>query len=141
MPQIKWFLPALVFLILLVTLVLDQRPHSSSVADQPTLVAETPSAKMLERGQLDFSVYCATCHGPNAQGLPGLGPNLTSSVFVHSHSNEALVSFIIQGRPIDDPANQSGVAMPPRAGFPRLTDEAIRSIIAYIRTLSTETSS
>jgi disulfide bond formation protein DsbB len=78
---------------------------------------------------------CAACHGPDAKGLPGLGKDLTTSAFVKSQSDEQLVAFIKQGRPASDPANTTGIDMPPKGGDPTLTDDHIRSIVAYIRTL------
>ncbi len=140
MSQLKWFVPCLLILILLAILISGWASHPP--AEPPSAaVINTPSAVSIEQGQRDFAVYCEACHGPTAQGLPGLGPNLTTSAFVHGHTNDALVDFVIQGRPANDPTNQSGVAMPARAGFPRLGAEAILSIITYIRSLSTEMSS
>jgi disulfide bond formation protein DsbB len=92
--------------------------------------------EQLQEGQINFGVYCVACHGPAAQGLPGLGPNLTTSYFVQTHTDAELLAFIIAGRPISDRANTSGVAMPARGGFPNLSDEDISTIIAYLRTLT-----
>ena len=80
-------------------------------------------------------VLCAACHGPDARGLPGLGLDLITSQFVEEYSDEALLDFVLIGRPVWDPANTSGVDMPPKGGNPALTDEDIRKIIAYMRTL------
>ena len=140
MPQLKWFVPFLLILILLAVVIWGWAPDPPSESPAAA-VNNTPSDVSIEQGRLDFAVYCEACHGPNAQGLPGLGPNLTTSEFVHGHTNDALVDFVIQGRPANDPTNQSGVAMPARAGFPRLGADAIRSIITYIRSISTEMSS
>ena len=39
------------------------------------------------------------------------------------------------GRSTSDPANTTGVDMPPKGGNPALTDQDLLDIIAYIRTL------
>jgi disulfide bond formation protein DsbB len=86
-------------------------------------------------GKKLFSTSCASCHGPDAKGLPNLGKDLTASKFVDAQTDPALVDFIKKGRATDDPANTTGVAMPPKGGNPALTDEQIASIVAYLRTL------
>ena len=50
-------------------------------------------------------------------------------------SDEQLLAFIKTGRPTSDPANTTGVDMPPKGGNPALTDAQIVDIIAFIRTL------
>jgi disulfide bond formation protein DsbB len=87
-------------------------------------------------GKSKYSEICAACHGPDAKGLPGLGKDLTTSAFVKSQSDDQLLDFVKKGRDPSDPANTTGVAMPPKGGRPDLTDDQIRSIIAYIRTLA-----
>jgi hypothetical protein len=60
---------------------------------------------------------------------------LTTSEFVGSVTEAELLGFIKTGRPGDDPANTSGVAMPPRGGNPALTDELLLDIITYVRSI------
>lgn len=86
-------------------------------------------------GKAKFDEICAACHGKDAKGIAGLGKDLTTSQFVKSQSDEQLLDFVKKGRDTSDPANTTGVAMPPKGGRPDLTDDQIRSIIAYIRTL------
>jgi disulfide bond formation protein DsbB len=40
-----------------------------------------------------------------------------------------------QGRPANDPANTTGITMPPKGGFEFLTDEDILKIIAFVRSI------
>lgn len=47
----------------------------------------------------------------------------------------ALIAFIKQGRPADDPLNESGYAMVPLGGNPTLTYEDVVDVVAYIRQL------
>ncbi len=87
------------------------------------------------KGEELYMSTCASCHGPDARGLPNLGKNLRSSEFVKGLSDEELLDFIKKGRPASDPANTTGVDMPPKGGNPALTDEDIMHIIAYIRSI------
>ena len=80
-----------------------------------------------------FVASCSACHGPNGEGMEGLGKPLASSVFLESQSDEDLMNFIKSGRPIWDPLNTTGVDMPPKGGNPAITDEQIEQIIRYLR--------
>ena len=91
---------------------------------------------LIAAGETAFASLCAACHGADARGLPNLGLNLVESAFVRSLSDTELRQFIIMGRPIWDPANTTGVDMPPRGGNPALSNEDILAIIAYIRSLA-----
>ncbi len=82
-----------------------------------------------------FVASCSACHGPQGQGLEGLGKPLVGSNFVESKTDEELAVFIKSGRPIWDAENTTGLDMPPKGGNPALSDEQIQTIIKYIRTL------
>jgi disulfide bond formation protein DsbB len=83
----------------------------------------------------ELFVTCAACHGPNGEGVEGLGKDMTASEFIAGKSDAELVEFIKVGRAPDDPLNTTGVAMLPKGGNPALTDEDLNDIVAYIRTL------
>ncbi|MFN2187894.1 MAG: c-type cytochrome [Candidatus Promineifilaceae bacterium] len=85
-------------------------------------------------GEKNFQV-CAACHGPDAKGLPNLGKDMTTSEFIKGLTDDELVEFIKTGRPIDDPANTTGVEMPAKGANPAFTDEDLYDIVAYIRTV------
>jgi disulfide bond formation protein DsbB len=87
------------------------------------------------KGQTLFAGTCAACHGLNAQGVKNLGKDLTTSEFVAAKNDDELVDFIKVGRPANDPANTTGVAMLPKGGNPGLSDQDLYDIVAYIRTL------
>jgi len=97
-------------------------------------LASSPS-EMVAQGKQWYEQTCSSCHGPDVKGLPNLGRDLTTSEFVKSQTDEGLLEFIKKGRPASDPANTTGVDMPPKGGNPALTDDQIRAIIAYIRSL------
>lgn len=124
------------------------QPTPTSVPPTPTSVPPTPTPAVsggvgeeagvtgdATRGKELFVGTCAACHGPTAEGIPGLGKDLTTSEFVAGLSDAELLEFIKKGRPIDDPLNTTGVEMPPRGGNMTLTDDDLRDIIAYIRSL------
>ncbi len=133
---------------LMAELLADQPRIPPAMPATPTIVAvvPTPTATAVEQtvaysddairqGQALFSGTCAACHGPDAHGIPGLGKNLAASTFVHGLNDAELLQFIITGRPITDPLNTTGVAMPPRGGNPGFSDDQLNLIIAYIRSL------
>jgi disulfide bond formation protein DsbB len=110
---------------------------SSAPATPQTSAATSASAPAVsaEAGKKLFQQTCAACHGMEGQGMPNLGKDMTTSPFIKQHSNDALLVFIKQGRMPGDPANTTGVAMPPKGGNPALTDDQLRAIIVYMRTL------
>lgn len=117
-----------------------------AVAPEPVAAeaAATVASAEAERQPLDPEavkrgkrVYmsCIACHGRNGTGVKGVGKNLVASEFVLESSDDDLLAFIKQGRGPSDPANTTGLAMPPKGGNPSLKDEQIRDVIAYIRSL------
>ena len=47
-----------------------------AVAAPPTAVADTASADDIAAGEKLFQANCASCHGPSAEGRPGVAPSL-----------------------------------------------------------------
>jgi len=115
-----------------------ETPSGGSAASSTP--ASPPAAAALqgnpEKGKQLFLGTCASCHGPDAKGLPGLGKDLTASAFVRQQTDAQLLEFIKRGRPATDPANTTGVDMPPKGGNPALTDQDLADIIAFIRTFN-----
>lgn len=87
------------------------------------------------QGLVQFRRTCAVCHGQNAEGMPRLGKNLHNNQFVASQTDEALVQFLIEGRPATHPDNTRGVDMPPKGGNPALTTEDLQQIVVYLRSI------
>lgn len=96
--------------------------------------AAYPEDQVAEGDKL-YHQTCVTCHGQGAKGVQGLGKDLTTSQFFAESTDDELLEYVLVGRTIDDPANTTGVAMPPKGGFIFLQDEDILAIIAYLRTL------
>lgn len=77
----------------------------------------------VKEGASVFRSNCSPCHGLNARG-GGRGPDLTWGRWTHGSSDAAIFRTISQGVP--------GTEMPANP----LEDSEIRSIIAYLRSLS-----
>lgn len=86
-------------------------------------------------GQELFKSTCAACHGQNGEGIDGLGTDMNNNEFIQSLSNADLIAFIAVGRSATEPANTTGVDMPPKGGNASLTDEDLADIVDYLRTL------
>jgi mono/diheme cytochrome c family protein len=97
---------------------------------------EQVNASDVARGQMTFSSTCASCHGFDARGVMGLGKTLIDSEFVNGLNDADLVSFIIVGRATNDPLNTTGMQMPGKGGNSSLSDNDIRGLVAYIRSLN-----
>ena len=104
-----------------------------TVAQAPAATA-TPAGDAAA-GKAQFDTVCIACHGPGGVGVDGLGKPFTTSEFLLTVDDQELLQFVKTGRPISDPANTTGVDMPPKGGNPALTDAQLIDIIAYIRTL------
>jgi mono/diheme cytochrome c family protein len=77
---------------------------------------------------------CTACHGPQAKGVRGLGPDLTDAEWLHSDgSYEALIDQITTGVPADE--STTGLLMPPKGGT-ALSKEQVRAVAAYVWSLS-----
>jgi mono/diheme cytochrome c family protein len=117
---------------------------SSSTAPTSTTVAAAPTAttvpagpsneEAVALGEKEFGT-CAGCHGADATGVTGLGKNLVGSEFITGISDTDLAALIKKGRSVSDPANTTGIDMPPKGGNPALNDEKIDGLVAYIRSL------
>jgi len=77
---------------------------------------------------------CSSCHGPNGEGLPNLGANLTDAEWLHSDgSYDAIVQTIMNGVTAEE--STTGVPMPAKAGT-TITDAQVKAAAAYVWTLS-----
>jgi mono/diheme cytochrome c family protein len=88
-------------------------------------------------GEALYNGSCIACHGPNGEGIEGLGKPWVGSEFINGSTDADLVAFLNVGRPSDDPLNTTGIAMLPRGGNTSLTDGDLQDLVAYMRTLNT----
>ena len=84
-----------------------------------------------------FVSMCSACHGPNGEGMEGLGKPFVTSQFIKDSTDKEVMTMVKMGRPIWDAANTTGVDMPPKGGNPSLSDEDLAEIIKYIRSIDT----
>ena len=99
--------------------------------------APAASPETIALGNQQFLATCATCHGKDANGLPKQGKSLLMNPFIMEKSDDELATFVKTGRQAGDALNTTGVAMPPKGGNPALTDDDVKAIVAYLRTLQT----
>ena len=112
-------------------------PAANSAAVSATAAPAPAAAKGdATQGQTSFLMTCAACHGPEGKGVKNLGKDMTVSTFIAGKSDDDLLAFVKTGRSIDDPLNTTGVLMPPKGGNPAMTDDELRNIIAFIRTIN-----
>ena len=98
-------------------------------AEEPEMVGDSAA------GKASYDSVCVACHGADATGVVNLGKDLTTSEFTQDMADADLVAFIKVGRSVSDPANTTGVDMPPKGGNPALSDQDLYDIVAYLRTL------
>jgi cbb3-type cytochrome c oxidase subunit III len=76
---------------------------------------------------------CWTCHGMDAKGMKGLGPDLTDKTWLHGDGSLAfIVSTVKTG--IAKP-KKSSTPMLPGGGMP-LTEAQVAAVAAYVESLS-----
>jgi len=123
-----------------------QDPQVAAAQQSPfATLAVTPGAQVrvdgtisdpatLNRGEQLYLQSCAACHGLDGLGVANLGNQLRGSEFFANNTDAQLLAVTRQGRELNDPANTSGLVMPPSGGRPDLSDEDLLAIIAYLRT-------
>jgi cytochrome c oxidase cbb3-type subunit 3 len=80
-------------------------------------------AAAIRQGQNIYRGRCAVCHGIDAKGYRG--SDLTTGDWVHGGSDAQIAKTILSGVP--------GTEMPAN---PNLSEEEVRMLVAYLRTLS-----
>jgi len=124
--------PRLAVLLIAAAIVLIAAGCGSDAVDVTTTAAAgTPVA----RGQQLAGQSCSSCHGQNYEGVKNLGPALADNPFIQDHTDPELIAFIKEGRARDAQDNETGIAMPPYGGNPRLTDDDLAAIVLFMRTL------
>ena len=114
-----------------------------SAPQPPAPVSAAPSAMpagvtdaMLQEGQQIYAGagICAACHGPDATGA--IGPDLTDDEWLIGEGEyEQIVTRILEGVSAAEATNPLGATMPPKGGA-GITDAQVRSVAAYVWTLS-----
>lgn len=77
---------------------------------------------------------CATCHGQDAKGVAGMGPDLTDKTWLHGDGSLTSVTATIRAG-VAKP-KKSAMPMPPFGGVP-LDSAKLAAVAAYIHSLGT----
>lgn len=109
------------------------RPVAHPLAEVAAALGVEPVRIMV--GESVYKNNCALCHGQTGEGIPRLGKPMRNSAFVRGHTDEDLFHLIASGRMPTDPENTTGALMPARGGNTGLSDEALRDVVVYLRTL------
>jgi len=104
---------------------------AESAATDPVVVGPADVAN----GKAVFESTCRACHGPEGEGITGLGKPMPGSPFITEQSDAALISFLEEGRDASHPDNTTGVDMPPRGGNDNLSEQDLVDVVAYMRSL------
>lgn len=105
-----------------------------AMAEQELPAGVTPA--MIEEGKKIYggAGICFSCHGPQGQGVPNLGANLTDGEWLHSDGSfKGIAATVTSGVPAEK--SSSGVPMPPKGGS-GITDEQVRAVAAYVWSLA-----
>ena len=104
----------------------------------PVVQDDEPSPAQLALGDSVFrgrvgGALCYVCHGANAKGVNGLGPNLTDKEWLNADGSIASIEKVVT----DGVAKPKKVAapMPPKGGG-QLSDVHIKAVAAYVYSLS-----
>ena len=110
--------------------------ESTGTPDTTTATQAPVASGDAANGEALYNGSCIACHGPNGQGIEGLGKPWVGSDFINSRTDAEMLAFLIEGRASDHPDNTTGIAMMPRGGNPSLTDADLLNLVAYMRTLN-----
>lgn len=108
-------------------------PNPTTAAITDSVADSATEAELIATGARLYQAACAVCHGGQGEGVAGLGNALAHSEFVHGQTDAELAAFVRAGRAASDPANQSGIDMPPSGGRSDLTDYELLAIIHVLR--------
>lgn len=109
-----------------------EHPAPALVAADTITPAQVALGDSVYHGRAGGAI-CATCHGQDARGIPGLAPDLTDAKWLHGDGSLAFLTTIIKSG-VMKPKEGAGM-MPPFGGVP-LSDEHLKAVAAYVYSLS-----
>lgn len=89
----------------------------------------SPTPEILAKGEAVFMGTCFACHGPDGKGLVPGTPNLRGKKSPLKQSHEVLAGRIRDGFQ----SKGSPMAMPPKGGNPKLTENELDAVIVYMK--------
>jgi mono/diheme cytochrome c family protein len=125
----------------LVTIQSVQLHPEEQVSTQLAPIEGTPIVRSYDPAEIEigreiFRLNCASCHGDSGAGDTGIGVRLVNNSYILYHEDDELVEFLTTGRLPWDTDNRTGMTMPAKGGNPNLTEEDLRYLVAYLRTLN-----
>lgn len=101
-------------------------------ADDAATPSGLPDSAFFQAGAASFNLYCAGCHQPHGQGVPGAFPPLAGSPWLADPVDRALKIVLggLQG-PLSIGGQNYYAAMPPQG--PLLDDLQIAQVLTYAR--------
>ena len=110
----------------------------SAAAQGPSVSPQGTEKALIAQGENIFKGkaaggLCWTCHGLDAKGMKGLGPDLTDKAWLHGDGSIDFVKSTVKAG-ITKPKKGS-LPMPPFGGVP-LNDSQIAAVSAYVASLS-----
>lgn len=111
---------------------------AGSVAGMPATLDTAAPDTLVALGEKVFKgraggAICTTCHGTNAKGMKGLGPDLTDATWLNGDGSRASIKSIIRSG-VPKP-KQASAPMPPYGGTP-LNAAHLEAVTAYVYSLS-----
>ncbi|MFQ5346348.1 MAG: c-type cytochrome [Rhodothalassiaceae bacterium] len=97
---------------------------TANAADIPTTPAGDPA-----HGKAVFRGTCVACHGEDGKGVVPGAPDFTDPKGPLAKSDALLLQHMERG--YRSPGAM--MAMPPKGGNPRLSDQDFRDVLAYLR--------
>jgi len=97
----------------------------------PTPAQAAGGAATAASGQALYAQNCATCHGPDGHGQPGLYPPLAGNPDLARDKGAFPVAVVLHGieGPLDIAGNRYDSAMPP---FGHLSDAEVAEVVGYV---------
>lgn len=111
---------------------------SSAAAQGPSAAPQGADKALITQGENIFKGkaaggLCWTCHGLDAKGMKGLGPDLTDKTWLHGDGSIDFVKSTVKTG-IAKP-KKGATPMPPFGGVP-LNDSQVAAVSAYVASLS-----
>ncbi|MDP1890660.1 MAG: c-type cytochrome [Gemmatimonadaceae bacterium] len=124
--------------VLTVALVAGLSIAAAAAAQGPSVTPQGAEKALITQGENIFKGkaaggLCWTCHGLNAKGVKGLGPDLTDKTWLHGDGSVTFVKSTVKAG-ISKP-KQGSLPMPPFGGVP-LNDSQLAAVAAYVASLS-----
>ena len=115
--------------------ILAALPRAVTAQDPPR--ADSTDAALVAAGKSVFEgksggALCVSCHGPKAKGIPGLGPDLTDTKWLHGDGGAAFLQAIVKTGVMKPKA---GVLTMPPMGGGKLGEDQLKAVAAYVQSL------